>query len=266
LKDIKTAENDFVVLPQKLCASHAEAPCPSKHSRAGSPVATTSIRLVFGKKFSSTGTGFVASGSRGLANFTILASVKFRSWRPKWLTNLFSCFIGSSLLSGAPHLLIHPQKRLACFLHVPCRSPGVLDPSIYADLLPNLHVSFDIWSKTVVRWKNPSEVLFRRRTLDPFLKCAGPWCRDRDSETEIQTHQNQVTAAWIHIGGKAGGQNRGKRVLKGQNKPGWTTAIRLKWQERPIKLPAHNPKVGGSNPSPAIRGGWISRLFSLRYR
>src|SRR5262245_3400601 len=50
------------------------------------------------------------------------------------------------------------------------------------------------------------------------------------------------------IGGKIGG----KRGRIGRNRPEWTTVNWLKRQERPIKFLAHNPKVGGSNPSPAI--------------
>jgi hypothetical protein len=38
----------------------------------------------------------------------------------------------------------------------------------------------------------------------------------------------------------------------GRNRQQWTTVKWLNQQERPIQCPVHNPKVAGSNPSPAI--------------
>lgn len=70
----------------------------------------------------------------------------------------------------------------------------------------------------------------------------------------------------VNFGGKAGGKTGGKMARIERNRQQWTTVKWLNQQERPIQFPAHNPKVGGSNPSPAIRGGCISRLFLLGYK
>ena len=54
----------------------------------------------------------------------------------------------------------------------------------------------------------------------------------------------------------------GKTARIGRNRQQWTTVKWLNRQERPIKVSAHNPKVGGSNPSPAIEGRLNKPPFS----
>jgi hypothetical protein len=72
LKDIKTAENDFVVLPQKVCAFHAKAPFATASCGSGSAVATTSFSVVFVQKPGAERPRLVRlSSSRGLVNFII---------------------------------------------------------------------------------------------------------------------------------------------------------------------------------------------------
>jgi hypothetical protein len=62
------------------------------------------------------------------------------------------------------------------------------------------------------------------------------------------------TALCNLIRGKSGGKIGGKRPQTVRNRPKWTPCRWLKRQERPFFCSAHNPKVGGSNPSPAIKG------------
>src|SRR5262245_50727618 len=53
LKDIEGTENYYVVLLQKVCAIHADAPFASAGCRTGSEIVTSSIKVAFGKNFGS---------------------------------------------------------------------------------------------------------------------------------------------------------------------------------------------------------------------